>query len=283
MDMKKKPFIWFRVNRHIDLRSLQEFNNDIAGNFGLALSHYGFIMNDPKSLREINSSLNIPIAFFVTDRDVLHNKMPGFIQKRIISLETRGLKFLEFKQNYLPCYRVHIPKKKGFDISKLLSDMSEYFLVRGLDPSREAILEIDRQDEEILPEHFKILTKLGIETLMLLYDKNNLEIVQAHFDDKTSGVSIDPDNDPKTFEVWRTRVDELDNQLIETLAKRFQIVSEMGSYKSQHKMPLFEAGRWQEILKSRKEIAQTKNVDEELIGKIFEAIHLSGLKKMLEE
>ena len=57
----------------------------------------------------------------------------------------------------------------------------------------------------------------------------------------------------------------------------------MGAYKSEHEMPLFEAGRWQEILQSRKKIAKTKNVDEELISNIFEAIHLSALKKMLEE
>jgi chorismate mutase len=281
--MKKKPFVWFRVNRHIDLKSLQEFNDNVAGNFGLALSHYGFIINDLKRLREINSRLKIPMAFLVTDRDVLHNKMPGFIQKKIISLETRGLKFLEFKQNYIPCYRVNIPKKKGFIISQLLSDMSEYILARGLDSSRETILEIDRQNEEILPEQFRTIAKLGFETIMLLYDKNNLEIVKEYFEDKTSGISIDADNDPKIFESWRIQVDELDNQLIESLAKRLQIVSEMGAYKSKHAMPLFEAGRWQEILESRKKIAQTKNVDEELIGKIFEAIHLSGLRKMLEE
>jgi chorismate mutase len=281
--MMKKPFVWFRVNRSIDLNRLQEFNDSLGGNFGLALSHYGFIVNDLKSLLEINSMLKIPIAFLVTDRDVLHNKMPGFIQKKIILLETRGLKFLEFKQNYIPCYRVHIPKKKVFDISKLLSDMSEYFSVRGLYPSRETILEIDRQDEEILPEHFKLIAKLGFETLMLLYDKNNLEIIQTYFHDKTFGTNPDTATDTKIFEAWRTQVDELDNQLIETISKRLEIVKEMGVYKSQHDLPLFEAGRWHEILNSRKKIAKSLNLDEELIGKIFEAIHLSGLKKMLED
>ncbi len=281
--MREKHFVWFRVNRFIDMNSLKEFYGSVGGNFGLALSHYGFILNDAKSLQEINSILKIPIAFFISDRDVLHKKIPVFIQKKIVSLDTLGLKFLEYNQNYTPCYRIHIPKKKEVDVSNLLSDISNYFLVRGSFPTRETILEINRKDEEILPEHFSIMAKLGIETLMLLYDKNNLEIVRTYFTNKTPIFKTNPSSDPKLIESWRTQIDALDNQLIETLAKRLQIVSEMGAFKSEHEMPLFEAGRWLEILQSRKKIAKSKNVDEELIGKIFDAIHLSALKKMLEE
>jgi chorismate mutase len=280
--MKHKPFIWFRVSTSIDLKKLKELHNSAGGNFGLALTHLGIYRNS-QHLQEINSELKIPLAFYLPDKFFLNETIPAVIQKKMISLETVGLRYLEFNEKYTPCYKVHISRKHEGNLSKLLSDMSEYFTVRALYPSRETVLDFNPQVERNFPEYFRFMVKLGVETLMISYNKGNLRTVQAYFSDRTSGINTDPITDPKIFEVWRTQVDELDNQLIETISKRLEIVKEMGVYKSQHDLPLFETGRWLEILQSRKKIAKSFDIDEELIGKIFEAIHLLGLKKMLEE
>jgi chorismate mutase len=281
--MKNKPFVWFRVSRTIDLKSLKEFNDSVAGNFGLALNSLGIRKNGLEILQEINSTLKIPLAFFIPGKFNLKDKKPAFIQKKMISLETASLRYLEFNKKYIPCYKIHIAKKHGVDISKLMSELSEYFMARALYPSREIILDFNPQDEKLFPEYFRIMVKLGIETMLLLYDKKHLGTVQAYFSDKSSGLNTDTSNETKIFEAWRIQVDELDNQLIETISKRLEIVKEMGAYKTQRAIPLFEAERWREIIRSRKEISKTKGVDEYFIEKIFEAIHLLGLKKMLEE
>ncbi|MEI6854225.1 MAG: chorismate mutase, partial [Bacteroidota bacterium] len=186
-------------------------------------------------------------------------------------------------EDYIPSFTIKIRKGQRLDIDSILIQLADYFLFRSVFPSKEANVYINSVDPITTIEIIKILFKLGIDSSCVRYNEKNIKILKKGFTEVKSKENIMADIRPEIFKDWRTQIDTLDNQLIETLAKRLQIVSEMGAYKSEHEMPLFEAGRWQEILQSRKKIAKTKNVDEELISNIFEAIHLSALKKMLEE
>lgn len=281
--MRKKPFVWFLVNRAIDLKSLKEYNDNLKGNFGLILSHYAIERNGTEIIHKIKSSFEIPLAFIFHDKRDLEYEVPDILQKKMFSLELKSLKYLELNKSYVPCYKITIPKKQELDINRLLLNLSDYFLFRSSFPLREAVVAFNPEDGKAIAELYRIMVKLGVCSVMVGYSKINVEVLQPFLNDEPIKLHVNAPKIPKLFDEWRTQIDALDHQLIETLAKRLQIVSEMGTYKSQQNMPLFEPERWQEILKSRKKIAKTKNVDEELIGKIFEAIHLSALKKMLEE
>ncbi|MDD5213379.1 MAG: chorismate mutase [Candidatus Gracilibacteria bacterium] len=72
---------------------------------------------------------------------------------------------------------------------------------------------------------------------------------------------------------YREEIDSIDKDLIELLAKRFDVVKRVGYYKKEHNMPPLQAGRWQEVLDSRKNIASHLGVSDEFIEKVWNIIH----------
>ena len=71
----------------------------------------------------------------------------------------------------------------------------------------------------------------------------------------------------------RRQIDELDNQLLDLLAKRMRISREIGLYKKEHDMPILQATRYDEILNKRVEQACNMDMDGEFMKTILAAIH----------
>jgi chorismate mutase len=281
--MKKRPFIWLRVNQSIKSDWFADFNKRMPGNAGLAMTLYAMEKNGPEIIQEIHSKWKIPMALIVSDKSELQYKVPDFFQESIISPGAKNIKHLEIKPNYIPCYSIVVPKKQGLDIKRLLSELSEYFEFKVFFYSKEAIVAFYPENEKIMAELLKNMVKLGITSFMVNYSKKNIEALQHCLIDDRIGINTDTADKPKILKEWRARIDMLDELLIESIARRLEIVKEMGAYKTKHNLPLFEAERWGKILMSRCKNAILKNVDQELINEIFVAIHLAGLKKMLEE
>lgn len=76
---------------------------------------------------------------------------------------------------------------------------------------------------------------------------------------------------------YRNEIDAIDQQLITALAKRMEIVLKVGAYKKQHKLKPLDATRWQEVIESRKSIAQSLNLSPELIEVLWNSIHQEAL------
>lgn len=76
----------------------------------------------------------------------------------------------------------------------------------------------------------------------------------------------------------RTEVDEIDTLLINSFSKRMEIITKVGEYKKQKNVPIFQAERWAEILKTRGEWASENNVSVDFIEKIYRLIHDESLK-----
>ena len=43
---------------------------------------------------------------------------------------------------------------------------------------------------------------------------------------------------PQNIEKFRTRIDQLDSQIVDLLIQRFLVNAQMGSYKKQNKLPI---------------------------------------------
>lgn len=80
----------------------------------------------------------------------------------------------------------------------------------------------------------------------------------------------------------RAQIDQLDNDLLELLAKRMRISQEIGQYKKEHEMTVLQTSRYDDILTKR--IAQAKGLgmDEEFMKVILEAIHEESIRKQME-
>ncbi len=72
---------------------------------------------------------------------------------------------------------------------------------------------------------------------------------------------------------FRNHIDFLDHQIIELLNDRQKIVETIASFKNKNKLTIFQIERWFEILKSRKIIANTLELDNQMVVEIFELIH----------
>lgn len=80
----------------------------------------------------------------------------------------------------------------------------------------------------------------------------------------------------------RHQIDEIDNQLLEILAKRMRISREIGQYKKEHNMPVLQTRRYDEILMKRISMAQSMGMDAEFMKTVLEAIHEESVRQQVE-
>ena len=72
---------------------------------------------------------------------------------------------------------------------------------------------------------------------------------------------------------FRKQIDFLDNEIIELLNDRRQIVETIANFKNKNKLTIFQIERWFEIIKNRKSIAIHLGLDHQMVIEIFEIVH----------
>ena len=78
------------------------------------------------------------------------------------------------------------------------------------------------------------------------------------------------------------QIDDFDNQLLELLAKRMRVCREIGQYKKEHNMTVFQANRYNEILEKRGAQASLCGIEPECAAHIFELIHEESVRQQME-
>ena len=80
----------------------------------------------------------------------------------------------------------------------------------------------------------------------------------------------------------RSQIDEIDNQMMELLAKRMRICREIGTYKKEHNMTVLQASRYKEILEKRGAQGSLIGLSPESVAHIFEEIHQESVRQQLD-
>ena len=80
----------------------------------------------------------------------------------------------------------------------------------------------------------------------------------------------------------RAQIDEIDNSLLELLSKRMRVSREIGTYKIEHKMPILQTGRYDEILTNRVNQAQQMDMSGSFAKRFLEAIHEESVRQQME-
>ena len=80
----------------------------------------------------------------------------------------------------------------------------------------------------------------------------------------------------------RKQIDELDNQLMDLLAKRMRVCREIGQYKKEHNMTVLQANRYNEILNKRGAQGSLCGMDPEFVAHVFENIHEESVRQQIE-
>ena len=82
--------------------------------------------------------------------------------------------------------------------------------------------------------------------------------------------------------ILRRQIDELDNNLLELLARRMRVSREIGQYKKEHNMPILQAQRYDEILSNRISQAEKMGMDAEFMKTVLVAIHEESVRHQQE-
>jgi chorismate mutase len=80
----------------------------------------------------------------------------------------------------------------------------------------------------------------------------------------------------------RKQIDELDNQLMDLLAKRMRVCREIGQYKKEHNMTVLQANRYNEILSKRGAQGALCGMGAEFVAHVFESIHEESVRQQIE-
>jgi chorismate mutase len=80
----------------------------------------------------------------------------------------------------------------------------------------------------------------------------------------------------------RRQIDEIDNQLMEILAKRMRVCREIGQYKKEHNMTVLQAQRYNEILSKRGIQGSMCGMSSDFAAHIFELIHQESVRQQME-
>ncbi len=80
------------------------------------------------------------------------------------------------------------------------------------------------------------------------------------------------------LEALRARIDDLDEQVLRLLAARMEIAQQIGEYKYENDVTIFQLQRWQEIVKTRSEWGADLGLDSDFLQRYLLLIHKESIR-----
>ncbi|MFK5857568.1 MAG: chorismate mutase, partial [Bacteroidota bacterium] len=81
------------------------------------------------------------------------------------------------------------------------------------------------------------------------------------------------------LEELRTEIDKLDGELLQILAKRMEIIDEIGEYKKDNDITILQMKRWAGIIKDRMSIGTNMGLDRIFMKKLLTLIHKESIQR----
>lgn len=86
----------------------------------------------------------------------------------------------------------------------------------------------------------------------------------------------------ESLSLLRQQIDQIDNELLEALAKRMRVSREIGQYKKEHNMPVVQTTRYDDILNSRAKAAEDMGMSGDFMKVVYQAIHEESVRQQIE-
>ncbi len=85
---------------------------------------------------------------------------------------------------------------------------------------------------------------------------------------------------PRTeIDELRQKIDLLDKQVVEIMAKRMSISEQIAKYKYENGITVLQSRRYDEILQSRRKVAEENGLNPDFVVKLYEAIHEESVNR----
>lgn len=92
----------------------------------------------------------------------------------------------------------------------------------------------------------------------------------------------DESHTTESLTLLRQQIDTLDNELLEVLNKRMRVSREIGQYKKEHRMPVLQASRYDDIIQSRVKLAMEMRMSSDFMKSVLAAIHEESVRQQIE-
>jgi|AntRauTorcE11898_2_1112593.scaffolds.fasta_scaffold03779_2 chorismate mutase len=76
----------------------------------------------------------------------------------------------------------------------------------------------------------------------------------------------------------RSEIDKLDAEFIQVLARRMQIIEEIGTYKKENDITVFQLKRWTEMLHQRLRAGKEQGMEQTFLSELLKIIHKESLR-----
>ena len=87
--------------------------------------------------------------------------------------------------------------------------------------------------------------------------------------------------DDPVLAALRSEIDDIDDELLQLLARRMNVSSQIGEYKKEKGLTVVQMDRWKQILADHLATGENLGLSAELINKVFEAIHQASIRRQL--
>ncbi len=84
------------------------------------------------------------------------------------------------------------------------------------------------------------------------------------------------------LEALRSQIDSIDQQMLELLSQRMNIVEEIGKFKSQNEVTILQLRRWEKIVDTRMKLGKELGLTEDFIKKLLQLVHKESIQKQTE-
>lgn len=84
------------------------------------------------------------------------------------------------------------------------------------------------------------------------------------------------------LEMLRSEIDKLDEELIDILARRMNVVGEIGTYKKANRITILQLKRWNQLTFDRIEAGLRLGLSSEFILKLLETVHEESIQRQID-
>ena len=84
------------------------------------------------------------------------------------------------------------------------------------------------------------------------------------------------------LETLRDQIDSIDQQMLELLSQRMNVVEEIGRYKSENEVKILQLRRWEKIISTRVKLGKTLGLSEDFVKKLLQLVHKESIQKQTE-
>lgn len=127
------------------------------------------------------------------------------------------------------------------------------------------MIECHNSPDDALSDAMQQVTPMGLIEILDQLSYKSTHAESAVFNDQ--------------LEEIRNEIDLIDEQLIEVIAKRMQLVKEIGECKNEHNITIYQPQRWNHILNTRIILGEAQNLNEDFVTDLYKAIHHASINE----